>query len=418
MKICYNIIGYFYQFNKLMSETLTFNNFWETVTPEQLRRDPTVKDFVAIYQPDLIWEGIKGLRELENSEGKREEIARRLAVLLEINISDPRLISASHSFVGLRRLKRILEADNHFQTNSSSELYRDLISDLENENGLLRNLIDLIQKNREEKGIATPFSTEILVEALAKEAGIDKSFTDLTQDDWQKVLLDFNNIPAEIIYQRLLSSTNPYYIWTITGIGRNLAVLPVFQKEWGGGTYVDVGGSVGVNAFEIGERVGFSRVFSLDKMSEEEALAITQITDFQQGRPIAFDDNLRRKVNEEVKFIWGFDATKDNLAEKIPGSILPPLVIGIHNLLVHLINKIEVILNALNTIGNDGFLWISGGFIANSPVLYNFILTIEGVRVVDVFVDQYDGKNGGDGKRVDSREKIKQIFLKLDKREY
>jgi len=54
MKICYNIIGYFYQFNKLMSETLTFNDFWETVTPEHLRRYPTVKDFVARYQPDII----------------------------------------------------------------------------------------------------------------------------------------------------------------------------------------------------------------------------------------------------------------------------------------------------------------------------------------------------------------------------
>jgi len=401
-----------------MSETLTFNDFWETVTPEQLRRDPTVEDFVPRYQAEILWAGIEGLIGLENSERKREEIARRLAVLLEINVSDSRLIGNSHSVLEAIRLRRILEAYNHFQTNSSSELYRDLIIDLEKENGLLRNLIDLIQKNREEKGIATSFSTEILVEALAKEAGIDKSFSDLTQDDWQKVLLDFNNIPAEIIYQRLLSSTNPYYIRTTTGIGRNLAVLPVFQKEWQGGTYVDVGGSVGVNAFEIGERVGFSKVFSLDIMSKEEALTITQITDFKQGGPIAFDDNLRRKVEEKVNFVWGFNATEDNLAEKIRGSISPPLVIGIHNLLVHLINKIELILNALNTIGNDGYLWISGGFIANSPVLYNFILTIEGGRVVDVFVDQYDEKKGGDGKRVDSREKIKQIFLKLDKREY
>jgi hypothetical protein len=411
MKICYNIIGYFYQFNKLMSETLTLNDFWKTVTPEQLRRDPTVKDFVARYQPDIIWEGIKGLRELENSERKREEIVRRLAVLLEINVSDPRLIGAPHSVLEARRLRRILETDNHFQTNSSSELYRYLIIDLEKENGLLRNLIDFIQQKREEEGIATPFSTEMLVEALVKEIGINKPFSDLTQDDWQKVLLDFNNIPAEIIYQRLLSSTNPYYIWTTTGIGRNLAVLPVFQEEWRGGTYVDVGGSVGVNAFEIGERVGFSKVFSLDIMSKEDALAITQITDFEQGRPIAFDDNLRRKVEEKVNFVWGFNATKDNLAEKIPAGISSPLVIGMHHLLVNLVDKRGVILNALNMIGENGYLWVSGGFIGNSSVLYNFILKIEGGKVVDVFVDQYDGKRGGDGKRVDSRGKIKQIFF-------
>jgi len=418
MKICYNIIGYFYQFNKFMSETLTLNNFWETVTPEQLRRDSTVRDFVARHQPEIFWAGIEGLRGLENSEGKREEIARRLAVLLEINVSDPRLIGASHSVLEARRLRRILERDKYFQTNSSSELYRHLIIDLEDENGLLRNLIDFIQQKREEEGIATPFSTEMLVEALAKEAGIDKPFSDLAQDDWQKVLLDFNNIPAEIIYQRLLSSTNPYYIWTTTGIGRNLAVLPVFQKEWRGGTYVDVGGSIGVNALEIGERVGFSKVFSLDIMSKEEALTITQITDFKQGRPIALDDNLRRKVEEKVNFVWGFNAKRDNLAEKIPGSISPPLVIGMHHLLVHLVDKRGVILNALNMIGENGYLWVSGGFIGNLSVLYNFILKIEGGRVVDIFVDQYDGKTGGDGERVDSREKIKQIFLKLDKREY
>jgi hypothetical protein len=401
-----------------MSETLTLNNFWETITPEQLRRDSIVKDFVARNQPEIFWAGIEGLIGLENSERKREEIAGRMAVLLEINVSDPRLIGGSHSVLEARRLRRILETDNHFKTNSSSELYRDLISDLENENGLLRNLIDFIQQKREEEGIATPFSTEMLVEALVKEVGINKSFSNLTQHDWQKFLLDFNNIPAEIIYQRLLSSTNPYYIWTTTGIGRNLAVLPVFQKEWQGGKYVDVGGSIGVNAFEIGERVGFSRVFSLDKMSKEEALAITQITDFQQGRPIAFDDNLRRKVNERVEFIWGFDAKEDNLAQKIDGNISPPLVIGMHHLLVHLVDKIEVILNALNTIGEDGYLWVSGGFVANPSVLYNFIIKIERGKVVDVFVDQYDGKNGGDGKKVNSIEKIKQIFLKLDKREY
>ena len=411
MKIYYNIIGYFYQFNKFMSETLTLNNFWKTVTPEQLRRDPTVKDFVARYQPEILWAGIEGLIGLENNEGKREEIARRLAVLLEINVSYPRLIGASHSVLEARRLRRILESNNHFQTNPSSELYRYLIIDLENENGLLKNLIDLIQQKREEKGIATPFSTEMLVEALAKKAGIDKPFSDLTQDDWQEVLLVFKDIPVEIIFQRLLSSVNPYHIWTTTGTGRNLAVLTVFQKEWQGGTYVEVGGSVGVNPFEIEGEVGFSRVFSLDKMSEEEALAITQITDFEQGRPIAFDDKLRRKVKKKVNFVWGFDATKDNLAEKIPGSISPPLVIGIHHLLVHLVDKREVILNALNTIGNDGYLWVSGGFIGNLPVLYNFILKIEGGRVVDVFVDQHDGKTGGDGERVNSKQKLEKIFL-------
>ena|GEM_PF-3871181 len=176
---------------------------------------------------------------------------------------------------------------------------------------------------------------------------------------------------------------------------------------------IDIGGSVGVNPWQIGEKVGFSRVISFDKMSEKEALAITQITDYEQGRPIEFSGDLRRRVEERVEFVWGFDAVAEKLSERIRNDNLPPpLVIGIHNLLVHLKDKKGVILNALNMIGENAYLWISGGFISNLSMWYNLILKIENGKVVSIFVYKRNGVNGGNGKRIENLDELRRIFLK------
>jgi len=388
----------------MVLETINCCNFWKIITERGLREDNSLRDFIRRFQPEIVFEGIKAIKGLED----KEEIARRLALLIEINVEDPQLIGASHSVLEARRLRIILDQYKYYQDNYKSELYEKLISDLEADEGLLKYLIDFLQQERERLGIVTPFSIEMLVGALANQVGINKDFRNLTLEDWNRIISSFKGKEANIVYSELLPIIKPDYIWTRTGLGRNLTILSVFKEKWQGGTYVDIGGSVGVNSLEIGEEVGFSKVVSLDKMKEEEALAITQIIDYRQGKPIEFNNDLRRKVKERVEFFWRFNAVTEKLSDRIKGDFPPPLVIGIHNLLVHLRDKKAVILNALNMIGENGYLWISGGFIANSPVLYNFILKIENGRVVSIFVDKYDERfKGGDGRRIEKLEEMR-----------
>jgi|GEM_PF-5668808 len=210
-----------------------FYNFWGLITEANLREDG-VRDFISRYQPEIVFYGIKALEGLEN----KEEIARKLAVLIEINVENPQLIGASHSVWEAIRLRRILDRYRHYQANSHIGLYERLISDLEANDGLLKYLTDLLQQKREGLGIASPFPTEMLVEALANEAGIHKNFESLTLDDWERVILSFEEEEVNNVYDRLLSRIKPDHIWTTTGVGRNLGILQAFEQEWRGGAYI------------------------------------------------------------------------------------------------------------------------------------------------------------------------------------
>ena len=117
-----------------------------------------------------------------------------------------------------------------------------------------------------ERGYALPQPTEYLLEDLSVARGSGIPFSNMNLDEVKELLFGINWFEKG----KLAGALRPR-IYTRTGLNRNSGTARNFFPRWSGGAYIEVGGSIGVSAYEIKKAAGFSQAFSLDMMSEEDA---------------------------------------------------------------------------------------------------------------------------------------------------
>jgi len=328
--------------------------------------------------------------------------------LQEINVVEPNLIGGDQAMLESRRFEEILTRCQYYMT-TERETYQAIITALLDVQGGLRRMLNIIGEKRLNLGIATSIPTEIVITALGKKIGIDKPFSSFTPNNIRAIIDLVNTLDVGQIQSLIRMDV----VFTTTGINRNQAVLPVFKTQWDGGTYLEVGGSVGITPLEIKRDIGFKSAISVDRISEAEATQISTMVDYsaeKEGiRPIP--EHLRGTVAREVQRVWNFDARIVPLSSILSPESPQPIVIGVHNLLQHLIEKDTVLLNCLHALNGNGFLWISGQYNGNHGILYNFVVEMKNGQVIDVFVDQTNKKrSGGKAQNLKTEEEMVQVF--------
>jgi hypothetical protein len=378
---------------------------WETILLSDARENTLFHELInsPVDHARFMSEGLTQLVGLSDPD----DIARRLAVINEINVVNPKVIGAKHSSLESNRLQRILAKYSHYQQNSTP-IYDLLIDNLGNGGGISK-LQNLIGEERTSLGIATPIPTEMLVENIARIIGIDKRFSDLSTTDITTILKS----AEQVDFAEICKSMDLGFIFTSTGTGRNIAIRPQFTKAWHGGTYIEVGGSVGIHPLEIKESMGFEKAISVDILTDDETQKIETIADYSTKQSVRLTEELRTRIDSQVKRVYAFDARSKALSDVVSTETNNPRVVGIHNLLVHILDKDKIIRNATQTIGSQhGFLWTSGGYNGNEPVLYNFVLELQNGKVVRVFKDQYNKeRTGGVGIDIDSEKQMENVFI-------
>jgi len=349
---------------------------------------------------DFVFEGIAHLEDdLDNVE-----LARILGILNEINVIDPMRIGITHNELEADRFGKILKNYPHYKQNSD-QVYEAVIANLRN--GKIGDLQRMLGMQRKKLGIATPFPTEMLLTYLASKNDIHKPFSELFIDDLNQIFL------SQHTDNDIVNGIDLGFVFTSTGTGRNTSIRSKFNDKWNGGTYVEVGGSIGINPMELKKEMGFSTAVSLDKMTEHSANEITEISDYKNGKLIPLTKELRSEIAREVKRHFSVDARND-FSQLVDISKETPLVVGIHNLLVHVTEKDKIIQNALKLAMDrkQSYLWTSGGYNGNESVLYNFVLKLEEGRVKSTFVDRFnEQRTGGTAVNISSLSDMQRIFI-------
>jgi hypothetical protein len=317
------------------------------------------------------------------------DIPRLVALIDLLNVEHPELIGTNHLQQTLTQCKAMLESPRikHKYVNYTPSLHA-IISDLDSK-GPLAQYVERVQKVRNTAGVATPIPLfEVIPRVLAVLKGAPIPFA-----QW-----DAQTIQEVADYIRANPDTdfiNPLFIYTTSGYNRGYdcsledTIAPIAKIVPKRAAYIEPAASVGVTAAERRRQGDFEAmwVFASDLISAESAQGIQSLTDYYPppGRQVPYDSQARAVTRAALDIqAWEHNILQQTVAEVImqkAGKTLQELVprrsctiIGLHNILVHLNDKDKVVRNATHgIIQKSDYIWVSGGWCANLPVLSSML---------------------------------------------
>jgi hypothetical protein len=328
--------------------------------------------------------GFKALRTCDE-----RDIPRLVALIDLLNVEHPQLIGTDHVEQSLTQCRAMLESPRikHKYVNYTPSLHA-IISDLDSK-GPLAQYVHRVQGIRGAAGIATPIPLfEVIPRVLTVLKGAPIPFAHWDAQTIQEVAEHIHANPQ-------IDFIDPFFIYTTSGYNRGYdssledTIAPIAQIVPKGGAYIEPASSVGVTAAERRRRGDFEAtwVIASDIISEQTAQSIQSLTDYYPppGRQVPYDSSARAATSAALDIqAWEHNILQQTVAEVIrekTGRTLQELVpgrsctiIGLHNILVHLKAKDTVVHNAIHGIMETGdYLWISGGWCANLPVLSSML---------------------------------------------